>query len=264
MTESQEKMPVSLCLIVRNEADNLKRCVEYIGEAVSEIILLDTGSTDGTPETAKELGACVFHYDWDENFSNARNTLLKKAKYGWVLWIDGDEFYPPGLVNEIREKITSDDTYPGYYFPRKNFYFGSWLRYGGNYPDYQLKLFKRSAAFQFTSRLHEKIELNGKAGYVSNACEHYPYPTIDSYFHKFGFYTTLEAKKMLDSGMSVSFMNSLMWLFLRPASRFFKRYVLKAGFLNGFPGLFAAVFDAAGYIVRYVKLWELQKRNNSI
>ena len=263
MENSNEKMPVSLCIIARNEAKNLNRCFENIGDVVSEILLLDTGSSDGTNEVAKALGAQVFQYEWNEDFSGARNFLLQKARNDWVLWIDGDESYSKELMNEIRTKISGDEDIKGYYFPRKNYYFGKWLRFGGNYPDYQLKLFLKSASSKFQSRVHEKIEINGKTGYLSTPCDHYPYPTVNSYFSKFGVYTTLDAKKLMEKGVRVSFVNTIIWVGLKPTVRFLKRYLVKGGFLNGIPGLFAAVFDAAGIIVRYIKLWELNKVKNS-
>lgn len=256
---THKKLPVSLCLVVLNEEKSLKLCFQNIGNVVDEILVLDTGSTDNTADVARALGAQVFSYEWDENFSNARNILLEKAHNDWVLWMDGDEYYPPELVKEIHDRITSSGGCAGYYFPRRNYYFGKWLRYGGNYPDYQLKLFKKSESSAFLSRVHEKVKLRGEAGYFKNWCEHHPYPTVDEYFRKFKYYATLDAKRLRDEGEKVSPVNTVKWLFFKPVGRFVKRYVLKGGFLNGIPGLFAAVFDAVGYIVRYIKLWELQK-----
>lgn len=264
MMDSKEKLPVSLCIIARNEAQNLKRCFENVSSVVSEILLLDTGSNDGTAEVAKALGAQVFGYEWNDDYSAARNFLLQKTQNDWVLWVDGDEYYSRELMDEIRSKIFGDKDLKGYYFPRKNYYFGKWMRYGGNYPDYQLKLFLKSASSKFQSRVHEKIEISGKTGYLSTPCDHYPYPTLNSYFSKFGVYTTLDAMKLMEKGVNISFMNTILWVGLKPSLRFFKRYILKGGFLNGIPGLFAALFDSAGIIVRYIKLWELQKGKNSI
>jgi len=258
--ETIKPLPVSLCIIAWNESDNLPRCFENIGSAVDEILLLDTGSTDSTIPVAESLGAEVFPYDWDENFSNARNTLMKRAKNDWVLWIDGDEYFPPELVAEIGQAVQSYSDNVGYFIPRKNYYFGKWLRYGKNYPDYQLKLFRKSKASGYKKRIHEKIILNGKTGYLKYACEHHPYPTIDSYFKKFHKYTSLEAKNLSDSGEQISLINSIKWLIIKPIIRFTRRFILYGGFRNGLPGLFASFFDCAGYVVRYIKLWEMKKQ----
>ena len=254
-----KKLPVSLCIIARNEAENLPRCLEHIGSAVDEILLLDTGSTDGTQETAERLGAVVYTYQWNGDFSAARNYLMGKTRNDWILWIDGDEYYPPELVEEIKLRITSDEGYNGYYFPRRNYYLGRWLRFGGNYPDYQLKLFKKSSCTLYQNRVHEKILVQGRIGYMKQWCGHYPYPTVESYMEKFRLYTDLEAQRLHDSGTAVSFFNTVKWLIFKPAGRFMRRYVIKGGFVHGIPGFFAAFFDAAGFIVRYIKLWEIQR-----
>ena len=258
--KNPEKLPVSLCMVALNEAANLKRSFEHIGGIVDEILVLDTGSTDGTQEMAEALGAQVFAYTWDENFSHARNFLLEKARNDWVLWIDGDEFYSFELVQEIRDTVNANSDYAGFYFPRRNYYLGKWLRFGGNYPDYQLKLFKKSSASSYEKRTHERVRLRGKAGYLKSWIEHHPYPSVDAYFRKNVVYSGLEAKSLQERGVRVTTVNTLHWLFVKPLLRFIKRYVLKGGFLNGIPGLFAAFFDAAGYITRYIKLWELQKK----
>ncbi len=263
-SSTERKISISLCILARNEADNLKSCLKNAGGIVDEILLLDTGSTDNTAETARKLGAEVFEFDWDNDFASARNFLLNKAKGEWILWIDADEHYPPELIIEITESIRNRSEYAGFYFPRKNHYFGRWLKYGRNYPDYQMKLFRVSASEGYKNRVHEKVRLNGKTGRLKNACEHHPYPNIKSYFKKFDEYTTLEAKKLLENGEQISFMNGLKWLYVKPVIRFFKRYIVYGGFLNGLPGLFAAMFDSAGFIVRYFKLWEMKSAEKRI
>ncbi|MFC1553165.1 glycosyltransferase family 2 protein [candidate division KSB1 bacterium] len=256
------KLPLSLCLIVKNEAKNLERCLDGISKLANEILVLDNGSDDGTQEVAQVLGAQVFSNEWDEDFSAARNLLLEKAQNDWILWIDADEHYPQPLLDEIEEKIKSGTDFAGFYFPRRNYYLGRWLKYGGNYPDYQLKLFRKSSSGGFLGRVHEKVKLDGRTGKMKNYCEHFPYPTIKDYMKKFHYYTDLDAKKLKDSGVNISVINTLKWLVLKPFGRVFKRYILKGGFLNGFPGIFAVFFDGAGYIVRYLKLWELYNKDN--
>lgn len=255
---SDKKSNITLCLLARNEKHNLDRCFSNIGEAVDRILLLDTGSTDGTAEKAVELGAEVYRYTWDNDFSKARNSLLEKVETGWVLWIDGDEHYSESLTMEILEVTKSDTGHAGYRFPRKNFYFGKWMKYGRNYPDLQLKLFRKEDSGGYRNRIHEKAVLNGSTGVLKNAIEHHPYPTVDSYMIKFYEYTSLEAKKLYENEVDITFINTLKWMFFKPVFRFIKRYFLYGGFMNGIPGAFAAFFDAAGFVVRYVKLGELK------
>jgi len=262
--EKNIKSDITLCILARNEVDNLKNCFSNIATVVDEILLLDTGSTDGTAAVAEALGAKVFQYTWDENFSRARNLLLEKVETEWVLWIDCDEVYPQELVDEILMVVRSDLEYAGYYFPRKNHYLGRWLRHGKNYPDYQLKLFMKPAVSQYKNMIHEKVDLKGKTGRLVNAIEHHPYPTVGSYIQKFNEYTTLEAKRLYDRGERITVANTTKWLLFKPAWRFFRRYVIYGGFRDGFPGFFAAFFDVAGYVVRYMKLWELQADRKTV
>ncbi len=257
--KNKDALPVSLCMILRNEAEKLDRCLGGIGSEFGEIIVLDTGSTDGTVDKARSYGAQVFSDEWDDDFSKARNLLREKAQYDWLLWIDGDEYYSHELIREIREKVSGKNVCDGYYIPRRNFFFRTWLRHGGNYPDYQLKLFKKSGSSPYVSRVHEKTRLTGRAGYLSNWIDHHPYDTVASYFQKFNRYTTLDALILHDQNVKVTVINTIKWLVLKPFSRFVRRYVFKRGFADGIPGFFAIVFDVAGYIVRYVKLWELER-----
>jgi len=237
----------------------MERCLRDLGELADEILVLDTGSTDNTREEAAKYGATVFDYQWEGHFAKARNFLINKARNDWVLWIDGDEYYPPELLGEIRLLFETGPKFDGYYFPRRNYYFGKWLRHGGNYPDYQLKLYRRSGASLYGDRIHEGVRLKGKAGYLTNCCHHYSYPTIDKYLEKNLQYSTLEAGKLDANGVTVSPVNVVTWMIFRPVTRFIRRYFFKGGFLDGISGLIAALFDAWGYIIRYAKLWEIRK-----
>ncbi|MCP4723512.1 MAG: glycosyltransferase family 2 protein [bacterium] len=263
MSENVKKLPVSLCIIAKNEAKNITGCLRNIGEIPDETLLLDTGSDDGTPEVAIALGASVFHYEWNEDYAKARNTLVEKAKNDWILWIDCDEVYPPGLIDEIKQAVLDAKDHSGYYFPRKNHYFGKWLKYGGHYPDYQLKMYRKTAFKGYLNRLHEKVELTGTVGKMNTPCEHHPFRTVDDYLGKFNRYTTIDAKILFEKGETTGLLNTLSWLFFKPVFRFIRRYFFKGGFLNGKAGFFAAFFDSATYIVRYTKLWKLKTESNS-
>ncbi len=263
MEEKEKKLTLSLCIIAKNEAKNIRKCLQYIGGTVSEILLLDTGSDDGTPEVARALGVDVYHYNWDEDYARARNTLVEKTKHDWILWIDCDEVYPPELVEEIKRAVKEDSEYSGYFFPRKNHYFGKWLKYGGHYPDYQLKLFRKSSFNGYTCRLHEKAGLTGNVGKLKNPCDHHPFNTVEDYFVKFDRYTSIDAKVMYEKGVGTGFINTMSWLFIKPLFRFLRRFFIKGGFLNGKEGFFAAFFDSATYIVRYIKLTKIKRKKNS-
>jgi len=106
-------------MILRNEAEKIDRCLTGFCNEFGEIIVLDTGSTDATVDKARTYGAQIFSCEWDDDFSKARNILRDKARYDWLLWIDGDEFYSHELSQEIRDKVTGKSVCEGYYIPRR-------------------------------------------------------------------------------------------------------------------------------------------------
>ncbi len=258
--KATEKQPVSLCMILKDEAKRIDKCLKKISRIVDEVLVLDTGSEDDTVEKVKTYGAQVFTFDWDNDFSKARNMLRDRATNDWLLWIDGDEFFSHELIQEICEKLNSNSEVAGYFFPRKNYFFGTWMKNGGNYPNYQLKMFKKSQSSPYEYRVHEKVQLKGTIEFMSHPIDHYPYDSVESYFNKFNHYTSLDALKLKDKNVRINVGNTIVWLLIKPILRFTRRYILKQGFRDGFPGFFAIVFDVAGYIVRYIKLWELEKQ----
>jgi glycosyltransferase involved in cell wall biosynthesis len=140
---------------------------------------------------------------------------------------------------------------------RRNHYFGKWLRHGSQYPDTQLRLFRKDSAHFPNQHVHEKLVVEGRVGKLENDMLHFPYLNISQFLSKFDFYTGVEAGYLRDSGVQITTINSLRFFLLKPFSRFLRRYFLKGGFRDGLPGLFCAIFDALNFVVRYFKLWEL-------
>ena len=106
-------MKISTCLIVKNESENIGRCLDSIKNISDEIIVVDTGSTDDTVEIAKSFGARVYFYGWDNNFSNARNHALDKATGDWIIFLDADEYFGPNTQKQLRtvlERISNNKT----------------------------------------------------------------------------------------------------------------------------------------------------------
>ncbi|MBD3170063.1 MAG: glycosyltransferase [candidate division Zixibacteria bacterium] len=253
--------PISLCIIARNASNLLENCLRNVRGISDEIIILDTGSSDNTPQKAREMGAKVIEYHWRMDFADARNTAMDASTNDWLLWIDTDEYYPAELIEEIKKSLSNRNC-SGYRIPRKNYFFGSWLKHGGNYPDYQMKLFRKSSAERFRGRVHESIKIKGAIGKLKNPCEHLSYPSVDSYLRKFGEYSSIQALMMHENGMRVNVVNSINYLLVKPLFRFIRRYIFKGGFRDGYPGLLACLFDFCGYIVRYAKLWEINKQKH--
>tara|TARA_B100000579_G_scaffold368477_1_gene329397 strand:- start:861 stop:1442 length:582 start_codon:yes stop_codon:yes gene_type:complete len=185
---------------------------------------------------------------------------MEKATGQWLFYLDPDERLPAKLVEEIKATL-KDTAHSAFRLNRRNHFFGHWLRYGSQYPDTQLRLFRNGKAKFPNQHVHEKLIVDGSIGKLSNDMLHYPYNNISQFLRKFNFYTGVEAVYLKDAGLEINFFNTLNYTLLKPVIRFFRRYILKGGFRDGLPGLFCSLFDSLNYFVRYFKLWEMNKQN---
>jgi hypothetical protein len=145
---------------------------------------------------------------------------------------------------------------------RKNFYFGKWLKYGSQYPDIQVRLFRRNFARFPNKHVHEKLDVKGEIAKLKQDLLHYPYSSISQYLQKMDFYTTFEANFILQKNNQPKFTLFLTYCFILPVTRFIRRFFLKAGFRDGWIGLFAAFFDGVNFILRYFKFLEIVDEKN--
>jgi len=249
---------IGITITAYNEENNIEACMKSITWA-DEIVLINCMSEDNTGKIASKYTDKIYDFENDPNININKNRGIDKISSDWVLILDADERVPEELKEEIKTVLKEESRNTGFFIPRKNFYFGKWLRYGGNYPDFQLRLFKKGLGSFPAEHVHERIKLAGNAGYLKNSIEHYPYNSVSEYFNKFNFYTDFEARYMKERGVKVTFRNSLNYFFITPFLRFVRRYFLKGGFKNGIPGISAVIFDCLSYTVRYIKLWELHK-----
>lgn len=241
---------ISVVIITKNEAEDIKDCLESVKE-LNEIIVIDCGSTDDTVKIAKKYTKRVLYRKWD-NYANQKNFGISKAKNRWVLSIDADERISRYLKQEIKS-LKFD--YDGYLIPVKNIFLKRWLKHGGQYPDYHLRLFDRfKGKFELKNRqVHEGISVkSGNTGRLKEFILHYSYKNIADYFEKFNDYTYLDAKGRFKNGIKPS----VYGLFLRPIQRFFKWYVMKLGLLDGMPGLVFYMCSSFYVFVSEVKLLE--------
>jgi glycosyltransferase involved in cell wall biosynthesis len=162
---------LSAVVITKNEEANIERCLRSVSW-VDEIILVDSDSDDATVEIARNLGAKVFRPEW-HGFGPAKQFAVDQASGDWVLSIDADEEVSFMLKNEIIQLFENDPPCAGYMLPRKTQFLGRWILHSGWYPDYVLRLFKRSAGNFTPALVHEKVEINGPVGKMHNPLLHY-------------------------------------------------------------------------------------------
>jgi glycosyltransferase involved in cell wall biosynthesis len=252
---------VSCIIITRDEASNIKRCLESVRWA-DEIVVVDSGSTDDTRKIASLFTDRVFDLDW-EGFGPTKEFARTKAREEWILSVDADEEVSEELREEIRRTVDSPDAADGYLIPRRSNFLGRWMRHGGWYPDPVLRLFRKDIGHFTPSLVHEEVRVRGKTGLLRNDLLHYTDPDFGHYLDKLNRYTSLDALGLLNSGAK-----STLWdIALRPSAVFLKMYLVKAGFLDGIHGLILATASAFHVFSKYVKLWHLGRsrgRNEDI
>jgi glycosyltransferase involved in cell wall biosynthesis len=261
-------MPVrlSVALITYNEEKNIQRTLESVKWA-DEIVVVDSGSTDGTTEICREYGAKIVHQNW-LGFSRQKNLAIDRTSGDWVLSLDADEPIEPELAQEIRSIITSSQPLDGYRIPRKTFFLGKQVRYGGWYPDYNLRLFRKGRG-RFEERVvHEAIRVQGRIGNAEHAILHHAYPDLASYMDSINRYSSLAVDVMREKGISRVQAGWINILF-RPVLTFVLKYFLRFGFLDGKHGLVLNLFHSYYVFAKYAKAWEWttdreQRAENSI
>ncbi|MCB0362670.1 MAG: glycosyltransferase family 2 protein [Bdellovibrionales bacterium] len=244
---------LSVVIICKNEEEKIRKCLESVRFA-DEIVVFDSGSTDRTVEICREYTSKVFVTDWP-GFGPQKQRALEEAKGDWVLSIDADEIVTEKLKEEILLAIESHQ-FSSYFLPRLSFYLGQPIRYGGWYPDYLVRLFQKSQGRFSADIVHEKVLVEGQAGYLTQALHHFPYDSLEQVIEKFNHYSSLGAEKLAaknnrKSGLSVAL--------FRAVFAFMRMYVLKKGFLDGRMGFIIAITSAETAYYKYLKLYLLQR-----
>ncbi len=246
---------ISLFIITKNEAHHIKACIESARELVSQIVVVDSQSSDGTAELCRQLGAEVFELPF-ENFTKQKNAALSKVTHEWALSLDADETLTPELAAEIRQAVENPQA-DGYELARVNDFLGKRMHHSGIKKEYILRLVRSEKAQFEGGKVHEKLVVKGRTARLKNVFIHHPYDDIETYFAKFNKYTTLAAQTMYENGKHVCLLRVL----LTVPFEFARRYFFKAGFLDGMRGLIWASFSCFYVFVKYMKLWLLQERN---
>ena len=246
------KLPLSLVIITLNEEANIERCLKSVPFA-SDVVVVDSFSTDRTVEIAEKLGARVFSEKW-QGYGPQKAFAVGKARQDWVISLDADEALSPELQQEIIEKFVSLRPDTGYELPRLSWHLGRWIRHGGWYPDYQLRLFNRQHSKWSNAVLHEKVEVKLKQRF-EHPILHWVFDTLSDQVITNDKYSTLGAQQQLKT-QGKAF--SLLKLIFKPWSKFIECYFLKLGFLDGLPGFIIAVGAGYSIFLRHAKVWEMK------
>ena len=256
-------IPVSAFVVCKNEEKHIAQCLESLNFC-DEILVVDSFSTDRTPEICKSHNVTFIQRSWP-GYREQKEFAANSAKNEWVFFLDADERLTEDLKIEILnlfkpENSETLNSYDGFYVCRVMYFLGKWWRKGGWYPDNVIRLFKKSKTSWLGIDPHEVVTVDGKLGKLNGEIEHFSYDNLPDQVNKLSSHalTRARADSLLEKEASISRM------FVNPILRFLKFYFLKKGFLEGFPGLIVAILEAYYTFLKYVYLWELNREKDRV
>ncbi|MDR1305185.1 MAG: glycosyltransferase family 2 protein [Verrucomicrobiales bacterium] len=247
-----DKLPVAVVMIARDEARRLPRSLGSVSGWVSELIVVTNDCADDTAGVAASFGATVSEHPF-QNFRDQKAFALSLATQPWVLSLDADEAVTPELRGEIRDLIVSaPDTVSGAWLPRRLWFMGRWIRHGDNYPDRVLRLVRRDRARLADATIHERLEVTGLTVKFKNDLLHYSNESVARHLEKIGYYNDCFVREAALQGRKVWSLTVI----LRSGWRLFRAYFFRLGFLDGFLGLYLAITSAYATFSKYAMLIE--------
>jgi glycosyltransferase involved in cell wall biosynthesis len=246
---------LTVTVITLNEGANIAAALASVAWA-DEVVVVDAGSSDDTVAIARRAGARVETRTWS-GYSEQKNYAASLATYDWIFSLDADERVTPALAAEIRKLLSNDPPRRGYRVPRLSYYLGRWIRGTDWYPDYQLRLYDRSAGRWNGRRVHESVAIDGPPGVLKSELEHFPYRDISHHLATIDRYTTLAADQLRAEAR----VPSLAAVALHPPFAFLRNYVLRGGFRAGGAGLIISGLNSYYVFLKLAKAREPGRAN---
>lgn len=247
------KLPLTVAIIALNAAEQIGPCLASVDGLADEVLVVDSGSTDGTVDLARSRGVRVESREW-LGFGKQKQHAVALARNDWVLCLDVDERVSDPLAASIRAALASR-RYHAYRMARRNRFLGRWLAHGEGYPDWTLRLFDRAHAGWSNDEVHEAVLTTTEVGRLDGDLMHDSAEDIATYMAKQNRYTSLHAQALHKQGVRAGY-----WRLLSsPVARFAKFYFLRLGFLDGGPGFAHIAIGCNNSFHKYLKLIELQK-----
>jgi glycosyltransferase involved in cell wall biosynthesis len=244
--------PLSLVIVSLNAEDHIARCLKSVPFA-SDIVVVDSGSSDRTVQIAKDLGARVFSEEW-RGYGPQKRRATELAKTDWVLSLDADEALSEDSQKELQALLAQSLAPDAFAFPRLSFHMGRWIRHGGWYPDWQVRLYDRTRANWSADPIHERIVAQ-KITRLKSPILHWVFKDLTDQVQTNNRYSGLGAEQLERKGRGFF----LFHLITKPWVKFIETYLWKCGFLDGMPGFIISVGAGYSVFLKWAKLWERQK-----
>ena len=259
--KSKQKHSLSVVYATYNEEANMARSLESIKDLADELIVVDGSSSDKTRDIAKEFGAKVIKTTNKPIFHINKQMAMDAATKEWTLQMDADEVVDEEMADHIREILNADfkTQDAGYWLRRKNYFLGTFLTKGGQYPDAVIRFYKTGKAFLPMKSVHEQMEVKGSVGWLRGHLLHYNSPDFSVYLRKANTYTSLTAMGWVDDGLEPSLGQAFKYVVWKPLETFVMIYGRHKGFVDGFPGFTFALFSGLHFPIAYFKFWEIKK-----
>lgn len=248
---------LSVYMITFNNACTIEKALQSVAGWVNEIVVVDSHSADGTAEIAQKYTESICQYDTTdmrEKYQYAQDQCTNP----WVLFVDADEWLTPQLKGEIEKTISENTDYNGFMVNRRNVYLGREIKYGGWYPDHEIRLYRKDRG-SWQGGIHAKVYVDGKVGELKNYYMHTPYTDTAHQIRTIDRYSEAFAQDLYASKRHFHLLNML----TRPMYRFFRDYIFKRGFLDGVPGLIIMASTMYYVFMKHARLWELEKKNDN-
>ncbi len=247
--------PLSVVVITENEAAKIRRCLESVAPWADEIVVVDSFSTDGTPEICREYTPRVIQREY--RYSADQYTFaIAQAKNEWVMLLDADEEVTPELVEEMQREVVPSSPMRGFRVNRRLIVNGRWIRFGGQYPDAQLRIFPRDEIVYEDKRVHAPNHVAGPVKDLRHDLLHYSYDSLSHIIQKVNVQSTKYALDLADRGRKPGWP----YLLVRLVQEFVWRLVFRGGFRDGVWGLILAASHAYYVFALYAKAWELAQK----
>lgn len=249
---------ISVAIVNFNEEKKLESCLKSVVDLADEIVVIDLGSTDQSKEVAKKFNCKLFSHKYVPYVELVRNFAVSKVSSDWVLVLDPDEQITDQLARQLRN-ISKQNKYAALNIPRKNIFFGKWIKHTNWWPDRHVRFFRKGKV-RWIDRIHFYPQVDGEVlnlpAKEDLAIIHYGYDTVKQFIDRQNRYSSIEARNLYEEGVRFS------WglFFWKPIREFLVRFIRHGGFLDGFYGFTLTYLMMVYQLQVMIKLWELEKK----